>query len=355
MQILPYLQVVTQNAASDLHLKSKAKPMIRINGELWPLDTPELSQDAVKDMIYETMSEEISEMFESKKEVDYAVDIPDLGRFRANAFHAADGPSIVLRRIQGSPFTLEELGFPMIFKEMLDVKLGLILVTGPTGSGKTTTLAAMIDYINKNKHSHILTIEDPIEYIHENMSCMVSQREIRTDTHDFPTALRSALRQDPDVIMLGEIRDTETVEGAIRAAETGHLVMATLHTPTAADTVNRIIDMFPVYARTQARLSLAGVIQGIICQRLLKRADGQGRVAAMEIAVRSNRIVEAIADPDKTSDIEMIISEGSHYGMTTFQQDLVRLTLNETVGMETALAASTNPNDFRFALKRTGG
>lgn len=338
-----------------MHLKSNAKPMIRINGELWPLDTPPLSHESIKSMIRETMSDDIIEMFENRKEVDYSIEIPEMGRFRANAFQAADGPSIVLRRIKGSPLTLDELGFPPIFKEMLNSQLGLILVTGPTGSGKTTTLAAMVDYINKNKHSHILTIEDPIEYIHENIQCMVSQREIRTDTHDYPTALRSALRQDPDVIMLGEIRDTETVEAAIQAAETGHLVMATLHTSTATDTVNRIIDMFPVYARAQVRLSLSGIIQGIICQRLLKRADGQGRVAAMEIAVRSNRITEAIADPDKTADIEMIISEGSHYGMTTFQQDLIRLTLDETVGMETALAASTNPNDFRVALKRTGG
>lgn len=354
MKILPYVKVVVQNEASDLHLQSDAKPMIRINGELWPLDMPPLSRDTVLEMIHETMTEDIEEMYRERMEVDYAVVIPGVGRFRANAFQAAEGPSLSMRRVYDEPLTLDDLGLPPVFQEMSSAPMGLILVTGPTGSGKSTTLAAMIDYVNKTRRCHILTIEDPIEFMHENRMALVSQREVRTNTADYPTALRSALRQDPDVIMLGEIRDTETVEAAIQAAETGHLVMATLHTSTVAETVNRIIDMFPPHTRSQIRLSLAGSLRGVVCQRLLKTADGNARVAAMEIAIGSNRIIEAVADPEKTAAIEQIIAEGAHYGMRTFQQDLVRLTQAGIISPETGAAASVNQADFKVALKRAG-
>jgi twitching motility protein PilT len=231
---------------------------------------------------------------------------------------------------------------------------GLVLVTGPTGSGKTTTLAGMIDHINSTREVHVVTIEDPIEVLHFDKMAMINQREVRVDTEDFPTALRAAMRQDPDVILVGEMRDHETVKAALAASETGHFVMSTLHTTDAQETINRVIDFFPPHEQKQVRLALAGALRGIICQRLVPRADGEGRCVTMEIAVNTGRIADAIADPDKTSTIGALIAEGAYYGMQTFDQHLVTLIRDGVVSLDAAMAASTSPHDLTVELRRLG-
>lgn len=353
MKIVPFLQAVIQNGASDLHIKAGSKPMIRINGDLYPLDVPPLTADEVLDIAMETMKDDTRETFLETNEADYALGISGLGRFRVNAFRARGAAGMILRHVIGTPKTLEELGMPPVLSDIADNHRGLVLVTGPTGSGKSSTLAAMINRINETRRCHILTIEDPIEYLHHDKLASVTQREVLTDTSDFIVALRAAMRQDPDVIMIGEMRDIETVRAAVQAAETGHLVMSTLHTTTAGETINRIIDLFPPHEQGQIRLSLAEAVKGIVCQRLLKSTTG-GRVAAMEIAVGTNRIAEAIADPEKTSLIEEIIAEGNYYGMKTFQQDLIRMVLDGSIDVPTAQGAASNLNDLNVHLRRAG-
>ena len=250
--------------------------------------------------------------------------------------------------------SIGELGLPPVIARLAEQPRGLVLVTGPTGSGKTTTLAAMIDHVNANRAVHIVTIEDPIEVLHADKLAMVNQREVRVDTGDFTVAMRAAMRQDPDVILVGEIRDAETLKNALAAAETGHLVLSTLHTTDAAETVNRCIDLFPPFQQRQVRLSLAAALRGIVAQRLVRRADQEGRIAVLEVLVNTGRTAEAIADPDRTGDLAAIIADGAFYGMQTFDQHLVELFRGGVVALEDAISTASNPHDFRIALRNQG-
>jgi twitching motility protein PilT len=354
LQISPYLQAVVVNHASDLHLKVGSPPKIRISGSLVPLQADPLTADQAWAVIRETMPTDVEEQFARTNEADYALHVPGIGRFRVNAFRARGTAGCVLRLVGDEPMSLASLGVPDVIRRLALEPRGLVLVTGPTGSGKTTTLSAMVDTVNEERAVHVLTIEDPIEVIHRDKMASVNQRELGTDTHDWATALRAAMRQDPDVILIGEMRDADTVKAALSAAETGHFVMSTLHTTDAKETINRIIDFFPPHEQKQVRLGLAASLKGIVCQRLVPRADGQGRACAMEIAVNNPRLAEAVADPDKTDAIEDIIATGSYSGMQTFDQHLLQLVLDGTVSVATAKLVSSNSHDFSVMLKRAG-
>ena len=354
LQIAPFLQAVVVNHGSDLHLKAGSPPKIRISGSLVPLQVDPLTPDGVWSVIRETMPDDVLEHFEATNEADYALHVPGIGRFRVNAFRARGTTGCVLRLVGEEPMSLAKLGLPAVIHQLALEPRGLVLVTGPTGSGKTTTLAAMVDAINDNRAVHVLTIEDPIEVIHRDKLASVNQRELGTDTADWSTALRAAMRQDPDVILIGEMRDADTVKAALSAAETGHFVMSTLHTTDAAETINRIIDFFPPHEQKQVRLSLAASLKGIVCQRLLPKADGVGRACALEVAVNTPRLQEAVADPDRTDQIEEIVAAGAYSGMQTFDQHLLQLVLDGTVSISDAALASSNSHDFSVMLKRAG-
>ena len=354
LQIAPYLQAVVVNHGSDLHIKVGSPPKIRISGSLVPLQVDPLTVDTAWTLIRETMPPDVEEQFVATNEADYALHVPEIGRFRVNAFRARGAAGCVMRLVGDEPPSLASLGLPDVVRRLALEPRGLCLVTGPTGSGKTTTLSAMVDAVNENRAVHVLTIEDPIEVVHQDKVASVNQRELGTDTADWATALRAAMRQDPDVILIGEMRDADTVKAALSAAETGHFVMSTLHTTDAKETVNRIIDFFPPHEQKQVRLGLAASLSGIICQRLVPRADGQGRVVIMEIAVNGPRLAEAIADPDRTDTIEDIVAAGGYSGMQTFDQHLVRLVLDGSVSIEAGKLASSNTHDFTIMLKRAG-
>ena len=354
MQITPYLQAVVVNNGSDLHIKVGSPPKIRISGSLVPLQVDPMTAEATEALIRETMPPDVDEHYMRTNEADYALSVPGVGRFRVNAFRARGSAGCVLRLVGDEPKTLAELALPDVIRSLALEPRGLVLVTGPTGSGKTTTLAAMVDAINENRAVHILTIEDPIEVVHRDKTASVNQRELGTDTADWAIALRAAMRQDPDVILIGEMRDAETVKAGLSAAETGHFVMSTLHTTDAKETVNRIIDFFPPHEQKQVRFGLATSLRGVVCQRLVPRADGNGRVVLMEIAVNNPRLAEAIADPEKTDLIEEIVAGGSYSGMQTFDQHLVRLVLDGTVSIPQAKLVSSNTHDFTVMLKRAG-
>jgi len=292
-------------------------------------------------------------LFKERGEVDFAYSVANVGRFRANVFRQRGSVSMVLRKLRFGGPSFDEIGLPDVVRTLADEHRGLILVTGPTGSGKTTTLAAMIGYLNATKPVHIVTVEDPIEVLHKDEVASINQREIGQDTNDFLSALRAALRQDPDVILIGEMRDTETVRAALQAAETGHLVMSTLHTQDATETVNRVIDFFPPHQQKQIRLSLAGTLRGIICQRLVPSVDG-GRIPALEILVNTGRVAERIADDEKTSEIEEVVAEGGYYGMMTFDQALLHLIQEGRVSVEDAMQAVSSVHDFELALQQAG-
>jgi len=286
-------------------------------------------------------------------EVDFAYSVPGVGRFRVNAFRQRGSISLVLRKLRFGGPTFEEAHLPDVIRALAEEPRGLVLVTGPTGSGKTTTLAAMIEHLNHTRPCHIVTIEDPIEVLFDDDVASIDQREVGTDTESFLSALRAALRQDPDVILIGEMRDTETVRAALQAAETGHLVLSTLHTVDATETVNRVIDFFPAHQQGQIRLTLAGALRGIICQRLVP-AVGGGLLPAHEVLVNTGRIAERIADPERTAEIHDVIAEGEYYGMMTFDQCLLRLVGAGAVRVEDALAASSNPHDLQLQLQQAG-
>ncbi len=354
MQIAPFLQAVVVNNASDLHIKAGSAPKIRISGSLVPLQMDPLTADQAWAVIRETMSADVVQQFLETNEADYALSVPGTGRFRVNAFRARGAAGCVMRLVGSEPATLDQLGLPDVIRTLALEPRGLVLVTGPTGSGKTTTLAAMVDAINDARAVHILTLEDPIEVLHRDKVASVNQRELGTDTRDWPTALKAAMRQDPDVILIGEMRDPETVKAALAAAETGHFVMSTLHTTDAKETVHRIIDFFPPHEQKQVRLGLATSLKGIVCQRLMPRADDAGRAVVMEIAVNTPRLAEAIADPDRTDTIEDIVASGGYSGMQTFDQHLLQLVLAGTVSIRAARLASSNTHDFSVMLKRAG-
>ncbi len=350
----PFLRALVECGGSDLHCKVGSPPRVRIDGALRKLQTPDLTSTDTEQMVREVLRADLAEEFSRTNEADFAYSLPGVGRFRVNAFRSRGSCGLVFRLVSVGAIALADLGLPPVLANLAMEPRGLVLVTGPTGSGKTTTLAGMIDHINASKECHIVTIEDPIEVLHFDKMAMVNQREVRVDTEDFPTAMRAAMRQDPDVILVGEMRDPETVKAALTAAETGHFVMSTLHTTDATETINRIIDFYPPHEQKQVRLALAGALRGVICQRLVPRADGQGRCVVMEIMVGTGRIADAIADPDKTSTIGALIAEGGYYGMQTFDQHLVAFLRDGVVTMEAAMAASTSPHDLTVELRRLG-
>jgi twitching motility protein PilT len=354
MSVEPFLRALVECGGSDLHCKVGSPPRVRIDGRLRKLQTRDLTAADTEAMVREVLRDDLVEEFQRTNEADFAYSIRGVGRFRVNAFRARGAAGLVFRRVSVGAIPLEELGVPSVLESLALEPRGLVLVTGPTGSGKTTTLAGMVDHVNANREVHIVTIEDPIEVLHFDKIAMVNQREVRVDTDDFSTALRAAMRQDPDVILVGEMRDAETVKAALAASETGHFVMSTLHTTDASETINRIIDFFPPHEQKQVRLALAGSLRGIICQRLVPRADGEGRCVAMEIAVNTGRIADAIADPDKTGTIQTLVSEGGYYGMQTFDQHLVALIRDGVITLDAAMQASTSPHDLTVELRRLG-
>ncbi len=340
---------------SDLHLKVGSEPRIRVNGQLRKLPEEQALRPTDTSAIAEAiMHPDTAIKFHQDNEADFAYGVTGLGRFRVNAFRQRGSVGMVFRRVRHTTTTIEELGLPESIRQISNEQRGLILVTGPTGSGKTTTLAAMIDHINKTRECHIITIEDPIEVLHRDELAAINQREVGFDTNSFLTALRAALREDPDVILVGEMRDFETVSTALTAAETGHLVLSTLHTIDATETINRVIDFFPSSQQHQARVTLAGALKGTVCQRLVPTADGKSRVPAVEVMISNGRIQQCILDPEKTGDIVQIIQEGDYYGMTTFDQSLADLFEDGVIDLRSAMMTATNSHDLRVMLQNRG-
>jgi twitching motility protein PilT len=340
---------------SDLHIKAGAPPRMRIAGALRTLTEEPAFTAADTERIAEAMmTESVLETFREHREADFAYSVAGTGRFRVNAYSQRSSTALAIRRVRATPATAEELGLPPVVKELAQEMRGLVLVTGPTGSGKTTTLAAMIDHINHLRSCHIVTIEDPVEVLHRDDLAAIDQREVGFDTDSFSSAMRVVLRQDPDVILVGEMRDQETVAAALSAAETGHLVFSTLHTINATETINRIVDFFPPHQQSQIRLSLAGSLQGIVCQRLIPTIEGDSRVPALEVLVINGRIQQAIIDPLLTGDIESIVADGAYYGMVTFDQSLASLLGAGRISLAEAMATASNPHDLKVMLEREG-
>ncbi len=353
MHINDLLKMASERKASDLHLKVGSHPVLRINGELIPLvETKRLMQEDTIAMAFSIMSNRQKQKFKENLEIDIAYSVPGLGRFRCNVFQQRGTVGLVLRVIPVKIMTVRELGLPTVLEKIASEQRGLILCTGTTGSGKSTTLAAMIDYINSQRCEHIITIEDPIEFLHRDKKSIVNQREVEVDTRSFAAALRSALRQDPDVILVGEMRDYETIETAITAAETGHLVLSTLHTLDATETVNRIISVFPPHQQKQIRLQLAGVLKAVVSMRLIPRADGHGRVPAAEVMITTPFIRDCIINKDKTKLIHEAIAAGvSQYGMQTFDQSIFQLYKKELISYDEALRRASNPDEFKLKIQ----
>jgi twitching motility protein PilT len=354
MHINDLLTAIVEQGGSDLHLKVGNYPIARIKGRLTPLTQfKRLVQEDTIAMAFTIMaSDKQKQKFKDQLDLDIAYSVPSLGRFRCNIFNQRGTVGLVLRVIPRKIFTLDDLMLPKTLKKLCEEQRGLILVTGTTGSGKSTTLAAMIDMINATRTEHILTIEDPIEYLHRDNLSIVNQREVEADCKSFATALRAALRQDPDVILVGEMRDLETIETAMHAAETGHLVFSTLHTLDATETINRIISVFPPHHQKQIRLQLAGVLKGVISQRLVPRADGMGRVPAVEVMVSTETVRACIEDKDKTKQLRDTIAAGTaQYGMQTFDQSLFFLLKQGLISVEEAMLRATNIGEFKLRLE----
>jgi len=349
------LQKVVDLKGSDLHVGTNTPPRIRVHGKLLPLDHPSLSPADTKKLAYSVMTDAQKYKFEENLELDFSFGIKGLARFRANVFTQRSAVSGVFRLIPFEIKGFDDLRLPPIVQKVCDKPRGLILVTGPTGSGKSTTLAAMIDKINRERNDHIITIEDPIEFIHQHKKCLISQREVHSDTHSFANALRVALREDPDVVLIGEMRDLETIESALRIAETGHLTFATLHTNSASSTINRIVDVFPAYQQSQIRAQLSLVLEGILCQALIPKATGEGRVMAMEIMI-PNAAIRNLIREDKIHQIYSAMQTGQEkFGMQTFNQALATLYLGKQITLEEALARSSNQDELQEMIKRGVG
>ena len=357
MDIKAILSVALQGGASDVHLKVGLPPLFRINGGLVPLKNgPRLTAEVLLGLVESMTSPEQLGHYHRDHELDFAFQLPTLGRFRVNAFQQRGNPGMVLRVISNDIKSIDELGLPPVLRNVVEESRGLVLVTGATGSGKSTTLAALINQINMVRTSHIVTIEDPIEYVFRDKRSVINQREVGEDTRSFAVALRAALRQDPDVILVGEMRDQVTIETALNAAETGHLVLSTLHTVDASDTVSRIIGMFPPHQHNQIRLALAGNLRMIISQRLLKTANGRGRVAAMEILIATARIRELLEEEGRVMELREAIADGhANYAMQTFDQHLMALLSRGSITREAALENCTNRDDFLLRLAGVQG
>ncbi len=344
MDISELLAFSVKNKASDLHLSAGLPPMVRVDGDMRRINVPPLEHRTVHALIYDVMKDKQRQDYEDLLETDFSFEIPGLARFRVNAYNQQRGAAAVFRTIPSSVMTLEDLNAPEIFKQIVDVPRGLVLVTGPTGSGKSTTLAAMIDYINDKHYSHILTIEDPIEFVHTSKKCLVNQREVHKDTRGFAEALRSALRQDPDIILVGEMRDLETIRLALTAAETGHLVFGTLHTSSAAKTIDRVVDVFPAGEKTMVRSMLSESLRAVIAQTLLKKIGG-GRVAAHEIMIGTPAIRNLIRE-DKVAQMYSAIQTGQAVGMQTLDQNLAELVKRGLIAKTDARQKAQNKESF---------
>jgi twitching motility protein PilT len=341
---------------SDLHLKVPSTPLVRVHGKLTPVRGAErlMPEDTERVLVHMLADPERRAEFERDNEVDFSYSIEGLARFRVNAFRQRGSISIVCRAIPFGIKSIDDLNLPPVIRRLADEERGIILVTGTTGSGKSTTLAAMIDHINTTMHKHVVTIEDPIEFLHRDQNSIINQREVGLDTASFKRALRRVLRQDPDVILIGEMRDEETVQTALSAAETGHLVLSTLHTVDAPEAINRIVDFFPPHQQQQARAMVAGTLKGIISQRLVPTPDGQGRVAVCEVLVMTGRVRDMIMDPEQTGRLTEVIADGEYYGMQTFDQALLKQYQAGRVSLEDALRVASSPHDFKLLVAAEG-
>jgi twitching motility protein PilT len=353
-QIDDLLRYMADQGSSDLHLKVGSPPAIRLNGRLILLrDLPVLNPEATKALAVSIMDERQRASFENRCECDFAYSLSGVGRFRVNVFHQRGSVGLALRRVTTERASIEDLGLPPVVRTLADEARGLVLVTGTAGSGKTTTLAAMIDHINHTRDGHIVTIEDPIEVLHQDDKCIINQREIGIDTDSYADALRHVVRQDPDVILIGEMRDHETVSAALTAAEIGNLVLSTLHTIDATETINRIIDFFPPYQQKQTRLMLASTLRGIVSMRLIPSING-GLVPAVEALITTGTVKEYIIDPAQTYKIRDAMEEGDYYGMQTFDQSLLQLYQSGRITMDDAMAMAGNPHDFKIKVRQLG-
>jgi len=346
------LKTLVDQTGTDLHITTNSPPQIRIDGKMVPLQIPPMSPAETKNIIYSVLTDAQKHRFEENLELDLSFGVKGLARFRANVFYQRGAVAGAFRTIPWEIRSFRDLGLPPIVAQLCDKPRGLVLVTGPTGSGKSTTLASMLDKVNSERNEHIVTIEDPIEYLHAHKKCLVNQRELHADTKSFAKALRAVLRQDPDIVLIGEMRDLETIESALRIAETGHLTFATLHTNSAAQTINRIIDVFPPHQQAQVRAQLSFVIEGILCQTLLPKSSGQGRVLAMEVLIPNSAIRNLIRE-DKVHQIYSAMQVGQkRYGMQTFNQSLSTLVAKRDITRELAISMSSNPDELTEMIGR---
>lgn len=353
MDITDLLRYAVERKASDLHLSTGNVPFIRVDGELLPAPFPVLEPNDTRAAAEQLMPPHKAEEFSATREADFAYSLDGIGRFRVNVLRQSGMVGLAIRQVAPEGQTFAELHLPEVVQALAESRRGLVLVTGPTGAGKTTTIAAMIGFINRTRRAHVVTIEDPIEVVHTDDMSVIRQREIGPDTDSYAAALRQVLRQDPDVIFIGEIRDGDAAMSAIQAAQTGHLVLSTMHTIDAAETVDRIVELFPTREQQQVRTSLAGALRGILSQRLLERIDGRGRIPAVEVLVNTGRVYERILDPEATASLVDVIAESTYDGMQTFDQSLIHLVRDGLVAEEDARAVATNPHDFGLALTGT--
>jgi twitching motility protein PilT len=348
------LRYAVERRASDLHISAGNVPFIRVDGELLPAPFPVVEPNDTRGAADELMPDHKREEFARTSEADFAYTMQGVGRFRVNVLRERGTVGLAIRWVAAEGLTFDELHLPGVIQMLAESQRGLVLVTGPTGAGKTTTIAAMIGFINRTRRAHIVTIEDPVEVVHHDDMSLIRQREVGADTETFASALKQVLRQDPDVIFVGEIRDADSAVAAIQAAQTGHLVLSTMHTIDATETLDRVLELFPAKQQTQVRASFGGALRGIVSQRLLERADGTGRVPAVEVCINTGRVYERIVSPEATDELADVIAESSYDGMQTFDQALLRMYEEGLVGLEDALNGASNPHDLHLAMRKAG-